>query len=39
MWSLLASFCVWCHWAQIHFINKKQFEMWFAGEHEVQIRL
>jgi len=39
IWTLLASFSLWYQWAQNHFINKKQFEMWFADEYKEYIKL
>lgn len=39
IWSLLASFSLSSHWWQNHFIEKKQFEMWFADEYKEFIKL
>jgi len=32
IWTLLASFSVWCYWAQNHYMDKKHFWNWFTEE-------
>lgn len=39
MWSLLASFSLWSHWAQNHFIDQKHFQAWYTDEFGEEIQL
>jgi sugar/nucleoside kinase (ribokinase family) len=39
IWSLISSFSLSSHWAQNHFIEKKQLEMWYADEFKEFIKL
>ncbi len=39
IWALIASFCIWKHWWQNHFVEKKEFEERFLEEFGDEVKL